>query len=51
MNRSPYFVEKERARKIVIVTLETSGRGSKSVRQRSYMAADSSDRSVSWASS
>ena len=47
MKRSPYLDEKERAKKIVIVTLETSGRGSKSVRQRSYMAADSSDKSVS----
>ena len=51
VKRSPNLAEKERARKIVIVTVDTSGMGRRSVRHRSYMAADSSDNSVSYASS
>ena len=47
MNASPNRLEKDRARKMVIVTFETSGIGSKSVKQRSYIAADSSESKVS----
>ena len=47
VNISPYLPEKERARKMVIVMFDTSGTGRSRVRQRSYMAADSSESNVS----
>ena len=40
------MLEKDRAKKIVIVIFETSDMGSSNVRHRSYMAAESSERSV-----
>ena len=42
---------KERARKIVMVTVDTSGTGKRRVRHSNCMAADSSESSVSYASS
>lgn len=51
VNMSPNLYEKLSARKIVIVMAETSGRGRRSVRHNNYIAADSSDKSVSYATS